>query len=201
MSVSVEYHRKSTIFDQISRLRFYVHLHQKIINHDIKPNSQDEKGQTLLFHLLSNADATVIMLYLHNFDHDLSITDESGETAFFLLHCLVYNSALDKPWQPYISKRVCHTTSELCRMITYLLTFDKDGSILLKRNKRGHTAVDNLDLYQQWVQKQLTERHWETRLKTIVEHVKYITIPISCHVAHKCTLFQIMYADLDLTLT
>lgn len=201
MSLSVEYPRKSTIFEKTSKIPLYHFMNREIINHDIKPNSQDEKGQTLLFHLLSNADATIIMLYLHNFDHDLSITDESGETAFFMLHCLVYNSALEKSWRPTIMRKVCHTTAELCRMITYLLTFDKNGSILLKRNKRGHTALDNLDLYQQWVQRQLTERHWETRLKSIVEHVKYITIPISCHIAHKCTLFQIMYADLDLTFT
>lgn len=189
---------KLTLFTNISRLRFYQYVHQQIVKHDIKPNTQDEKGQTLLFHLLSNADSTIIMLYLHNFDHDLSITDESGETAYFMLHCLIYNSTSDRPWRSsMIQGRVHHTTTDLLRMIAYLLSFDKDGSLLLKRNKRGNTALDNIDLYRDWVQKQFKEKHWENRLKEIIDHVPYATVPISRHIVHKCTLFQFMYINID----
>jgi len=189
---------KVTLFENISRLRFYQLVHQQITKHDIKPTTQDEKGQTLLFHLLSNADAAIIMLYLHNFDHDLSITDESEETAYFMIHYLIYNSASDRPWRSSIvGGKVHHLITDLSRMIAYLLNFDKDGSILLKRNKRGETALDNIDLYRDCVQKRFKERHWDNRLKEIIDYIPYATVPMSCHIAHKCTLFQFMYINLE----
>lgn len=186
-----------SLFRHISIFKSFESVTDNIIKYDLKPNDRDEQGKTLLFHLISNSYYHIIMAYIFKFNPDISITDKNGETVFFQLHCLLYNSSCDRPDRPP-PQHPYHSPAELVRMVNYLLSLDKDGVIILKRNNDGISANKNLFLYVQFVKKQIDHKPWnKTRLNQIMNNTACIVIPLLRHLNHKCTLFNIMFSAIN----
>lgn len=196
MNYSISYPSLKTLFRETSFTLNYLDVKNQIVRFNIKPDTRDESGKTLLFYLLDNSNAFIILSYLREYMPDISIADHDGETVFFHLHCLVYNSTCDRP-DRILPGRAYHSPMDMVRMIRFLMIFDDDGILLLRRNKKGVSVLENLEMYREFVQKTLKHKPWDRRLKQILCNIEYMTIPVSCHINHKCTLFNMIYEKLE----